>query len=154
VICARHWAEGGRGAEELARALVELTDTTPANFRFVYEDEDSLWEKMRKVAMKIYGASDITADTRVRASIRRLQEQGYGHYPICVAKTQYSFSTDPLLRGAPSNHVVNVREVRLSAGAQFVVMVCGDIMTMPGLPKHPSAENIDVAEDGRVVGLF
>jgi formate--tetrahydrofolate ligase len=113
-----------------------------------------LWDKMKTIASKIYGAADITADAKVRAQVKRLQDEGYGHYPVCVAKTQYSFSTDASLRGAPSGHVVNVREVRLAAGAEFVVMVCGDIMTMPGLPKVPSAEKIDLTDDGKVVGLF
>ena len=108
---------------------------------------------MKEIATRIYGASDITADSKVRAQIKKLQESGYGHYPVCVAKTQYSFSTDPQLRGAPSGHVVNIREVRLAAGAEFVVMVCGDIMTMPGLPKIPSANKIDIV-NGKVVGLF
>ncbi|MDQ6825370.1 MAG: formate--tetrahydrofolate ligase [Candidatus Eremiobacteraeota bacterium] len=153
VILARHWAEGGKGAEDVAREVVHLIDTTPPDFRFVYEDSEPLWEKMKAIATKIYGASEITADTKVRAQIKRLQEV-YGHYPVCVAKTQYSFSTDALLRGAPSGHIVNVREVRLAAGAEFIVMVCGDIMTMPGLPKIPSSERIDLTEDGKVVGLF
>ena len=109
---------------------------------------------MKAMATKIYGASDVTGDAKVRAQVKRLQEEGYGKYPVCVAKTQYSFSTDPTLRGAPSGHMVNVREVRLAAGAEFVVMVCGDIMTMPGLPKVPSSERIDLDEDGKVVGLF
>ena len=109
---------------------------------------------MKTIATKIYGAADITADAKVRGQIKQLQETGYGHYPVCVAKTQYSFSTDPQLRGAPSGHVVNIREVRLAAGAEFVVMVCGDIMTMPGLPKVPSAEKIDITDDGKIVGLF
>jgi formate--tetrahydrofolate ligase len=153
VILARHWAEGGKGAEDVAREVVHLIDTTPPDFRFVYEDSEPLWEKMKSIATKIYGASEITADTKVRAQIRKLQEV-YGHYPVCVAKTQYSFSTDAMLRGAPSGHIVNVREVRLAAGAEFIVMVCGDIMTMPGLPKIPSSERIDLTEDGKVVGLF
>ena len=153
VILARHWAEGSKGAEDVAREVVHLIDTTPADFRFVYEDSEPLWEKMKAIATKIYGASEITADTSVRAQIKKLQEN-YGHYPVCVAKTQYSFSTDALLRGAPSGHVVNIREVRLAAGAEFVVMVCGDIMTMPGLPKVPSSERIDLTGDGQVVGLF
>lgn len=109
---------------------------------------------MKAIATRIYHASDITADTKVRARIRQLQEGGYGHYPVCVAKTQYSFSTDPKLRGAPSGHVVNIREVRLAAGAEFIVMICGDVMTMPGLPKVPAASNIDVDEQGRITGLF
>ncbi|MEP6656741.1 MAG: formate--tetrahydrofolate ligase [Betaproteobacteria bacterium] len=154
VILARHWAEGGKGAEEVARAVVKMIETTPADFKFVYEEQLPLWDKIRTVATKIYGASDVNADTKVRAQIRKLQDDGYGHYPICVAKTQYSFSTDPLLRGAPSGHVINVREVRLAAGAEFIVLVCGDIMTMPGLPKRPSSERIDVDQDGKVVGLF
>jgi formate--tetrahydrofolate ligase len=125
-----------------------------SNPTFVYDDADTLWEKMKKIATRVYGASDITADSKVRNRIKELQESGYGHYPVCVAKTQSSFSTDPNLRGAPSGHVVNVREVRLAAGAEFVVMICGDMMTMPGLPKVPSAERIDVDENGKVVGLF
>jgi len=109
---------------------------------------------MKTIATKIYGTADISADAKVRAQIDRLQKDGYGHYPVCVAKTQYSFSTDANLRGAPSGHIVNVREVRLAAGAEFVVMICGDVMTMPGLPKVPSAERIDVDESGRIIGLF
>ena len=154
VVVARHWAEGGKGAEDVARALVSLIERVPADFRFTYEDDLPLWDKMRAIATKIYGAADVTADSKVRAQIKKLEEDGYGRYPVCVAKTQYSFSTDPSLRGAPSGHTVNVREVRLSAGAEFVVMICGDIMTMPGLPKVPSAERIDITEDGKVVGLF
>lgn len=109
---------------------------------------------MKTIASKIYGASDITADAKIRGQIKRLQDDGYGHYPICVAKTQYSFSTDPQLRGAPSNHVLTIREVRLAAGAEFIVLVCGDVMTMPGLPKVPSANAIDVNDEGKIVGLF
>ncbi|MBL8341246.1 MAG: formate--tetrahydrofolate ligase [Rubrivivax sp.] len=153
VVLARHWAEGGRGAAELAHEVVRLCEV-PNNFRFVYPDEAPLWEKMKTVATRIYGASDITADSKVRKQIKQLQESGYGSYPICVAKTQYSFSTDPALRGAPQDHVVNIREVRLAAGAEFVVMICGDIMTMPGLPKVPSACTIDIGADGRITGLF
>jgi formate--tetrahydrofolate ligase len=153
VIPATHFAEGGRGAVELAREVVRLTEQ-PSRFRFVYPDNATLWDKMKAIATEIYHASDITADTKVRAQIRQLQEGGYGHYPVCVAKTQYSFSTDPKLRGAPAHHVVNVREVRLAAGAEFVIMICGDIMTMPGLPKVPAANNIDVDSDGRITGLF
>ena len=153
VVLARHWAQGGKGALELAHEVVRLCDT-PSSFRFVYETELPLWNKMRTIATQIYGALDISANAKVRAQIQRLQDGGYGHYPVCVAKTQYSFSTDPQMRGAPSGHVVNVREVRLAAGAEFVVMVCGDIMTMPGLPKVPSACAIDVDADGKIVGLF
>jgi formate--tetrahydrofolate ligase len=154
VVVARHWAEGGKGAEALARAVVDLIARVPSDFRFVYHDDQPLWEKMEAVACKIYGAAQVTADSKVRAQIARLEADGYGRYPVCVAKTQYSFSTDPALRGAPAGHTVNVREVRLSAGAEFVVMICGDVMTMPGLPKAPSAEKIDLTGDGKVVGLF
>jgi formate--tetrahydrofolate ligase len=153
VILARHWAEGGKGAADVAKKVIELCEGKN-NFSFVYEDTDPLWDKMKKIATKIYGASDISADGKVRAFIKKLQDDGYGHYPVCVAKTQMSFSTDAQARGAPSGHVVNVREVRLAAGAEFVVMVCGDIMTMPGLPKVPSAEVIDLDDNGKVVGLF
>jgi formate--tetrahydrofolate ligase len=153
VVAATHFADGGRGALELAREVVRLTEQ-PSRFRFVYPDNATLWDKMKAIATEIYHASDITADTKVRAQIRHLQESGYGHYPVCVAKTQYSFSTDPKLRGAPAHHVVNIREVRLAAGAEFVIMICGDIMTMPGLPKVPAANNIDVDSDGRITGLF
>ena len=154
VVVARHWAEGGKGAERLASTVVDAIARVPPGFRFLYQDEQSLWDKMEAIATRIYGAAGITADSKVRARIKQLEADGYGRYPVCVAKTQYSFSTDPALRGAPSGHVVNVREVRLAAGAQFVVMICGDIMTMPGLPKLPSAEKIDLTEDGKVVGLF
>jgi len=154
VLSARHWADGGAGAEEVARAVVALTDKPDNGFKFVYEDDATLWDKMKAIATKIYGASDISADAKVRAEIKRLQEAGYGHYPVCVAKTQYSFSTDAARRGAPTDHTVNIREVRLAAGAEFIVMVCGDIMTMPGLPKVPSADHIDIDDSGKVVGLF
>ena len=153
VVTAKHFAESSAGATELAHEVVRLTEQ-PNYFTHLYPDELSLWDKMKKVATELYGASDITADAKVRTAIRTLQENGYGHYPVCVAKTQYSFSTDPKLRGAPSNHVVNIREVRLAAGAEFVVMICGDIMTMPGLPKLPAACNIDIDASGRVVGMF
>ncbi len=152
VVLASHWGEGGKGASELAHIVVGLCEQK-SNFKYVYEDSDTLWEKVNKIAKTIYRASEVTADTKVRAQIKKLQEDGYGHYPVCVAKTQSSFSTDASLRGAPVDHVVNVREVRLAAGAEFVVMVCGDIMTMPGLPKIPSANKIDIV-NGKVVGLF
>ncbi len=153
LVITRHWAEGGKGAEELARTVVKLIETMPSDFRFVYEDDATLLNKVKAVATKIYSASEVTADSKVRAQIKKLQQDGYGHYPVCIAKTQYSFSTDPQLRGAPSGHVMNIREVRLAAGAEFIVMIFGDIMTMPGLPKIPSAEKIDLV-DGKVVGLF
>jgi formate--tetrahydrofolate ligase len=152
VVLATHWADGGKGAAELAKMVVEMCEKK-STLSFVYEETDSLWDKVNKIAKKVYRASEVTADAKVRNQIKKLQEDGYGHYPVCVAKTQYSFSTDAQLRGAPENHVINVREVRLAAGAEFVVMVCGDIMTMPGLPKVPSANKIDLV-DGKVVGLF
>ena len=154
VVLAEHWAKGGEGAEDLAHAVVDVIEKCPANFQFTYEDDVPLWKKMEAVAKKIYSASGVVADTKVRAQVKRLQDAGFGNYPICVAKTQYSFSTDPKLLGAPEDHVVKVREVRLAAGAEFVIMICGDIMTMPGLPKVPSANRIDLGEDGKVVGLF
>ena len=153
VISARHFAEGGAGALEVAKEVVHLCEQ-PNYFKFLYEAELPLWDKMKAIATKIYGAADITADSKVRAAIKTLQESGYGHYPVCVAKTQYSFSTDPKLRGAPSGHVVNIREVRLAAGAEFIVMICGDIMTMPGLPAAPASNNIDLDANGNVVGMF
>ncbi|MDH4149793.1 MAG: formate--tetrahydrofolate ligase [Betaproteobacteria bacterium] len=154
VILARHWADGGAGATEVAKKVVEMIDQGENQFKFVYDEKLPLWDKMKAIATKIYGAADISADNKVRNQIKKLQEDGYGEYPVCVAKTQYSFSTDAGLRGAPSGHMVNIREVRLSAGAEFVVMVCGDIMTMPGLPKIASAEKIDLDDAGKVVGLF
>jgi formate--tetrahydrofolate ligase len=154
VVVSRHWAEGSAGAVELAHTVVRLAEAGTASMRFVYEDSDSLWDKMKAIATKIYGASDISADSAIRAKIAKLQQDGFGHYPVCVAKTQYSFSTDPKLRGAPSGHMVNIREVRLAAGAEFVVMICGDIMTMPGLPKEPASARIDIDDDGKISGLF
>ena len=152
VVLATHWGDGGKGAADLAKIVVELCEQKN-NFSFVYEDQDPLWDKVTAIAKRVYRASEVTADAKVRGQIKKLQEDGYGHYPVCVAKTQYSFSTDPQLRGAPESHVINIREVRLAAGAEFIVMVCGDIMTMPGLPKIPSAAKIDLV-DGKVVGLF
>ena len=154
VVVARHWAEGGKGAEALAHMVVKLAESGTAKTKFVYADEDTLWEKMHAIATKVYGAADISADAAVKAKIAKLQTDGYGHYPVCVAKTQYSFSTDPKLRAAPSGHTVNIREVRLSAGAEFVVMICGDIMTMPGLPKEPASMRIDIDDEGKISGLF
>ena len=152
VVLATHWADGGKGAADLAKIVVDLCDQ-PSNFSFVYDDQDTLWEKINKIAKKVYRAGEVTADAKVRAQIKKLQDEGYGHYPVCVAKTQSSFSTDASLRGAPTGHSINIREIRLAAGAEFVVMVCGDIMTMPGLPKIPAAARIDYV-DGKVVGLF
>jgi formate--tetrahydrofolate ligase len=157
IVC-RHWAEGSRGAEDLARAVAELA-ARPARrgsdgFRVLYGDDLPLWDKVRTIATEIYGASDIIADKKVRDRFRELQSDGFGRFPVCIAKTQYSFSTDPDLRGAPSGHVVPIREVRLAAGAGFIVVICGDIMTMPGLPKAPAAERIHIDESGQTEGLF
>ena len=153
MILARHFAEGGAGATDLAREVVDLC-TQPGEFKFAYSESDSLWEKLRAIARKVYHAADITASKRVREEIQRLQDAGYGHFPVCVAKTQYSFSTDATVRGAPSGHIVDVREVRLAAGAEFVVMICGNIMTMPGLPRVPAAVSIDIDDSGKIIGLF
>ena len=158
VIVARHWAEGGKGAEDVARAVVALVEgdkkQAVSGFKFVYEESLPLMDKITAIATKIYGAAKVTASAKVAEQIKKLQEAGYGHYPVCVAKTQYSFSTNPNSLGAPSGHALDIREVRLAAGAEFVVMVCGDVMTMPGLPKVPSAEKIDLDDQGKVVGLF
>jgi len=153
VILARHFAEGGKGAVDVANEVVRLCGQ-PGGFKFVYEDSATLWDKVKAVATRIYHAADIDADAKVRAQINELQHSGYGHYPVCIAKTQYSFTTDPKLRGAPSHHIVHIREVRLAAGAEFIVVICGDIMTMPGLPEVPAANSIDVDESGTIVGLF
>jgi formate--tetrahydrofolate ligase len=153
AVSARHWAEGSAGAEALAHKVVELAQGSESHFHFVYDGALPLWEKVEAVATQIYGAAGVTADAKVRAEVDRLQER-YGRFPVCIAKTQYSFSTDPKLRGAPGGHVLTVREVRLAAGAKFVVFICGDMMTMPGLPKAPAAERIDIDASGRVVGLF
>jgi len=156
-----HHANGGAGTVDLAEAVVKLANgegvepgVVGEGFRVLYPDDLPLWEKVRTIAQRLYGARGIIADQKVRTQFSDLQEQGFGHYPVCIAKTQYSFSTDPQLKGAPSNHVVPVREVRLSAGAEFVVVVCGDIMTMPGLPRVPAANSITVDEDGQIEGLF
>ncbi len=152
VVTATHWAHGGAGAEDLARIVVQLSNRS-ASVRFVYEDTDPLWTKAEKLARSVYRAGSVVADSKVRAAIEDLERAGYGNLPICVAKTQSSFSTDPSARGAPTGHTVSIREVRLSAGAGFIVLICGDVMTMPGLPAVPAAERIDLV-DGRVVGLF
>ncbi|MGR3542209.1 MAG: formate--tetrahydrofolate ligase, partial [Hasllibacter sp.] len=154
AIVSRHWAEGGKGAEALARRVAEIADADTANFAPLYGDEMPLFEKIETIAKRIYRADEVLADKKVRDQLRLWEEQGYGDLPICMAKTQYSFSTDPALRGAPTGHSVPVREVRLSAGAGFVVVVCGEIMTMPGLPRVPSAESIRLNEAGQVEGLF
>jgi formate--tetrahydrofolate ligase len=154
AVVADHWAHGGEGASDLARAVVTLADGGQAKFQYLYPDDMPLWEKVRTIAQRLYGASDVEADKRIKDQLADFEKQGFGHFPVCIAKTQYSFSTDANLKGAPSGHILTVREVRLSAGAEFVVVICGDIMTMPGLPRVPAANSIEVTEDGRITGLF
>jgi formate--tetrahydrofolate ligase len=154
VVEADHWARGGAGAEDLAQVVAGMLDRDAATPRVLYPDEMAPWDKVRTVAQTLYGAQGIIADKKVRARFKDLADSDFGRYPVCVAKTQYSFSTDPNLKGAPSNHVVPVREVRVQGGAEFLVVVCGDIMTMPGLPRRPAAEGIGVGPDGTVSGLF
>jgi formate--tetrahydrofolate ligase len=154
AIDCTHWANGGAGTEELANHMVDIIDKDSSQFSPLYDINMSLWEKMRTIATHIYGANDIIADKKVREQIDQFQQSGFGNLPICVAKTQYSFSTDPNLKGAPSDHVVPIREVRLSAGAGFLVFVCGEIMTMPGLPRVPAADKIHIDEAGLIQGLF
>jgi formate--tetrahydrofolate ligase len=153
AVRASHWAEGGAGAQELAQEIVILTSGAPPQLQYTYPDDLPLWEKVKSVAQRIYGANDIMADVKVRQKFKALEESGHGALPVCLAKTQYSFSTDPGLRGRPRNFDVPIREVRVSAGAGFVVVVTGDIMTMPGLPKVPAAEIIDIDDEGRITGL-
>jgi formate--tetrahydrofolate ligase len=154
VVSCRHWDEGSAGAEDLAHAVVALAESGRAALRWTYRDDESLWAKMRAIARAVYGAADIDAEPALRRQIEALEREGHGRLPVCVAKTPYSFSSDPSRRGAPSGHVVTVREVRLAAGAEFVVMICGDVMTMPGLPREPAALRIDIDDDGRISGLF
>jgi formate--tetrahydrofolate ligase len=154
AIIADHWAQGGEGAVELAHAVVDLAESGTAKLRFLYPDEMPLLDKVRTIAQRLYGARDIEADRSIVDQFAQLQDQGFGHFPVCIAKTQFSFTTDANIKGAPSDHVVTVREVRLSAGAEFVVAICGDIMTMPGLPRVPAANTIEVDAEGRITGLF
>ena len=149
-----HWEKGGEGAAALAEEVIKIVDSNAAKFKTLYDNKMSLWDKTQYIAQNIYGASEIIADKKVRNQFKKFEDDGFGDYPICMAKTQYSFSTDPLLMGAPSGHDVPIKEVRLSAGAEFIVVVCGDIMTMPGLPRIPAAENIDVDDQGLIQGLF
>ena len=154
IVAADHWARGGAGAEDLARAVAAMAETTQSDFTFLYPPKRRLWDKVRTIAQEIYGADDIMGDKRLRATFRRLQKEGYGDLPVCMAKTQYSLSTDPGLKGRPQHFAVPIRDVRVAAGAGFVVVLAGDIMTMPGLPKIPSAEAIDFDEKGDITGLF
>ena len=154
VIESTVWEHGSAGGKQLAEKVIDTIDTVPVDFRYLYEDDLPLWKKVESVAKNIYGAREVEADKKVRAKFKKLQEDGFGHLPVCMAKTQYSFSSDPKLLGAPSNFDLTVRDVRLAAGAEFVIAYCGDIMTMPGLPKIPAAEAIDVDETGKITGLF
>ena len=149
-----HWEKGGKGASDLAEEVATIADSNSSKFKPLYDNKLSLWDKTQYIAQNIYGASEIIADKKVRNQFKKLEEDGFGEYPICMAKTQYSFSTDPALMGAPSGHDVPIREVRLSAGAEFIVVVCGEIMTMPGLPRIPASEGIDVDDEGLIQGLF
>jgi formate--tetrahydrofolate ligase len=148
-----HWADGGKGTEQLAHHVVKVIDEGKANFKPLYPDDMKLRDKVRTIAQEIYRAADISCDASVETQFKDLEAAGFGHLPVCMAKTQYSFSTDPKALGAPSGHTLDVREVRLSAGAGFIVLVTGDIMTMPGLPKVPASDHIDVDDDGVVTGL-
>lgn len=152
IVC-RHWAEGGQGAVDLAREVMCMLETQQTSFTFLYDEHAPLWDKIRAIATKIYGAADITADIKARHQLAQLSEE-YSHFPVCIAKTQYSFSNDPDLKGAPTGHVLSIREVRPAHGAEFVVAICGNMMTMPGLPKVPAAENIDIDAAGKITGLF
>jgi formate--tetrahydrofolate ligase len=153
ILCS-HWSDGGAGTEELAHAVVRLSEKGTEGFRMLYPDDMSLWDKTRTIAQSLYGAQGIIADKKIREQFAEYQKAGYGHLPVCMAKTQYSFSTDPSLKGAPSNHVVPIRDVKLSAGAEFVIVICGEIMTMPGLPKVPAANSIHLNAQGQIEGLF
>jgi formate--tetrahydrofolate ligase len=154
AIMADHWAMGGEGAADVARAVVKVAESGKSKLRLLYPDEMPLLEKVRTIAREIYRARDVAVEGSARDQLAAFEAMGYGKLPVCIAKTQYSFSTNPDLKGAPEDHVIPVREVRLSAGAEFVVAICGDVMTMPGLPKVPAADSIDVGTDGKIVGLF
>ena len=149
-----HWSDGGKGAADLAIHISELVDSKESSFKTLYDDDMSLWDKTRYIARNIYGAEEILADKKVRNKFAQLEKEGYRKYPICMAKTQYSFSTDPLLMGAPTGHDVPIREVRLCSGAEFIVVVCGEIMTMPGLPRKPASEAIGIDKNKNIEGLF
>lgn len=151
IVLCEHWAKGSAGAVDLAKKVVELSNNNN-KIQYTYDDEDTIWSKIRKVSRKIYGARDIDADSKIREQIKELQKE-YGHYPICIAKTQSSFSTDPKLLGAPKDHIINIREIRLLTGAEFIVVICGQILTMPGLPKDPNAYKINTDKTGSITGL-
>jgi formate--tetrahydrofolate ligase len=152
-VVSKHWAEGGAGAEDLAREVLAIVDNREPGCTYVYEDKLPLWDKIEAIATKLYGAAEVTASQKVKGEIKVLQEQ-YGHFPTCIAKTQMSFSTDPTVIGAPSGHTVEITEARLANGAGFIVVIAGNMMTMPGLPKAPAAERIDITDAGVITGLF
>ena len=149
-----HWSNGGEGTKDLAAHVVNLIDKKEANFKFLYDEKKSLFEKVETVAKEIYRASEVVADSKIKDQLKSFEESGYGNLPICVAKTQYSFSTDPNAKGAPTGHSLPIREVRLSSGAEFIVVICGAIMTMPGLPRVPAADSIKLNDKGEIEGLF
>ncbi len=153
VLC-EHWAKGSEGTKDLAQKVVEICDSGASQYAPLYKDEMPLFEKIETVAKRIYRADEVLADAKIRNQLKEWEAQGYGHLPVCMAKTQYSFTTDPTRRGAPTGHSVPVREVRLSAGAGFIVVICGEIMTMPGLPRKPAAEAIFINDEGQIEGLF
>ena len=150
-----HWADGGEGTKDLAKNVVEICDKSDKkNFKFLYDENETLWNKVEKIAKEIYKASKITSDEKVKEQLKIFEKNGYGKLPVCIAKTQYSFSVDPKLKGAPSDHEIPIREVRLSSGAEFIVAICGSIMTMPGLPRQPAADSIKLNNKGEIEGLF
>jgi len=150
-----HWAKGGEGIKGLANHVVELCKKTKKeNFKFLYSDDTSIWQKIEIIAKEIYGASEVMADMKIRNQLKKMQEDGFGKLPICIAKTQYSFSTDPNLKGAPTGHTLPIREIKLSSGAEFIIVICGAIMTMPGLPRVPAADSIKLNNKGEIEGLF
>jgi len=150
-----HWSNGGEGTKDLANTVVDLCEKSKKNgFKFLYSAETPLWKKIEAIAKEIYGASEVVADSKIRDQLKKMEEDGFGKFPICIAKTQYSFSTDPDLKGAPSGHVLPIREIKLSSGAEFIVVICGAIMTMPGLPRIPAADSIKLNDKGEVEGLF
>ncbi len=154
AVLAMHWAKGSEGSRELAEKVVRIVEAKTAQYAPLYPDEMGLFQKIEAVAKRIYRADQVVADAKIRNQLKEWEDQGYGNLPVCMAKTQYSFTTDPTRRGAPTGHDLPVREVRLSAGAGFVVVVCGEIMTMPGLPRKPAAESIRLNDDGLIEGLF
>jgi formate--tetrahydrofolate ligase len=154
IVC-MHWAKGGEGTKELANYVVEICKKAKKeNFKLLYSNDVGLWQKIETIAKEIYGASEVVADTRIRDKLKKIQEDGFDKLPICIAKTQYSFSTDPNLKGAPTDHVLPIREIKLSSGAEFIVVICGSIMTMPGLPRVPAAQSIKLNNKGEIEGLF